>query len=226
MLDFGQNCWLLVADTTDNAGNYEREFTAYVTGEVGECGIGDKLAERFAKETRGDRKRPKFDRLMMHLPDDRGCRRPCTIYSTPGWFDNGHGKYFKAGDEAAARKAAIKAETDGIQASITRVTGLKDNAHAKSSGWSPGVIKSELNRLKRRLETVGRDKNRFLEADLSVALIFKDRPSAEVVAWVKKRAGKFNQARKEQVHEWDRDPVTITGWRLIEVKVVATEHPA
>jgi len=39
-----------IIDTDQYAGNFEREMCAYLTGTVGECGVGDEFAELFSKE--------------------------------------------------------------------------------------------------------------------------------------------------------------------------------
>ncbi|KKK83825.1 hypothetical protein LCGC14_2789530, partial [marine sediment metagenome] len=32
--------WIFIIDTDSYAGNFEREMCAYITGRVGECGVG------------------------------------------------------------------------------------------------------------------------------------------------------------------------------------------
>lgn len=43
-----------IIDTNSYAGNFEREMCAYLTGQVGDCGVGDEhiesLKEQFPKE--------------------------------------------------------------------------------------------------------------------------------------------------------------------------------
>lgn len=86
--------WIFVIDTDQYAGNFEREMTAYITGQVGECEVGSDMFEYYIAET-GDKDKEKFSELLEHRADDHGCHRPCTIYSTPGWFNNGSGEHFK-----------------------------------------------------------------------------------------------------------------------------------
>jgi hypothetical protein len=71
--------WLFVIDTADYAGNFERELCAYITGRVGECGVGIEMHERFTEETGLE----PFENVMEEA-DDHGCHRPATIYSTTG----------------------------------------------------------------------------------------------------------------------------------------------
>ena len=70
--------WEFVIDTTQYAGNFEREMCAYITGAVGECGVGDAAAARFMEDypeesplgVSGD------ENLIARKPDDNGCWRP------------------------------------------------------------------------------------------------------------------------------------------------------
>jgi len=75
--------YILVIDTDSYAGNFEREMTAYCTGEVGECGVGEEEAEIFQEET-GEN----FSAKIESRPDEEdGCQRPCEIWK------NGAGPY-------------------------------------------------------------------------------------------------------------------------------------
>lgn len=67
--------WFVVIDTTDYAGNFERELTAYSTGATGECGVGESKAETYNDEETVD-----FDGYISWEADDHGCHRPCSIY--------------------------------------------------------------------------------------------------------------------------------------------------
>ncbi len=67
--------YLLVIDTADYAGNFERGLCAYCTGRVGECNVGTDMAKRFCEETGLE----PFDNVMDEA-DDHGCHRPVTMY--------------------------------------------------------------------------------------------------------------------------------------------------
>lgn len=94
--------WALIIDTEQYAGNFEREMTAFLTGHVGECGVGEERVEEMAKD------RPAFENVI-DISDDRGCRRPCSRWPTPGWHNDGHGEYIKGdkGKYAAFLSVAI-----------------------------------------------------------------------------------------------------------------------
>ena len=77
--------FIFVIDTTDYAGNFERELCAYVTGQIGDCGAGHDLREVALEE------QPRLDEIfedtVKQYHDDHGCWRPCQIWP------NKKGKY-------------------------------------------------------------------------------------------------------------------------------------
>lgn len=77
------NCFVLVIKTDSYAGNFEREMCGYMTGQVGECGVGDDSAVLFIAE---NHKNYEFEDLVTQFPDEHGCHRPATIWG-PGCTD-------------------------------------------------------------------------------------------------------------------------------------------
>lgn len=71
------SCFLFVIKTDSYAGNFEREMCGYMTGQIGECGVGDDGAAMFTKDCPGN---CGFQDLVTEFPDEHGCRRPAT-----GW---------------------------------------------------------------------------------------------------------------------------------------------
>lgn len=61
-----------IIDTNEYAGNFEREMTAFITGVVGECEVGDEYVDQEITEM--------FDEEIQHASDDNGCYRPCEVY--------------------------------------------------------------------------------------------------------------------------------------------------
>ena len=90
------NLHIFVVDTDSYAGNFERELTAFCTGVVGECGKGEEEADAFRGE-HPDRVEF-YEDLMLQEPDDHGCRRPASIYPTPGWLNDGLGNHYREAD--------------------------------------------------------------------------------------------------------------------------------
>lgn len=89
---------IFVIDTDEYAGNFERQMTAYITGCVGACGVGEDIAEDALKEL-GHTSSDWADGIIIQVPDDHGCWRPCSIFPTPGWVNDGKGGHFRKGEK-------------------------------------------------------------------------------------------------------------------------------
>jgi len=61
-----------IIDTNEYAGNFEREMTAFITGVVGECEVGEEYIDEDIAEI--------FDEEIQQVSDDHGCYRPCEVY--------------------------------------------------------------------------------------------------------------------------------------------------
>ena len=90
-------------DTTDYSGNFEREMCAFITGQVGECGVGSKLAEGAQDELSEDTFNNTGEWIEEHIvqeadDSDCPCYRPCAIWPTPGRVNNGSGGHFNEAD--------------------------------------------------------------------------------------------------------------------------------
>lgn len=70
------DCFGLVIQTNQYAGNFERELCAHVTGHIGECGVGSNLVDPVIEEM--------FEGVILQIPDDHGCYRPVSIYDGDG----------------------------------------------------------------------------------------------------------------------------------------------
>jgi len=78
MTDGPKEGYAFVIDTDSYAGNFEREMTAYLTGAVGECGVGEELIEDLPVS---------FDNIQ-DVPDDHGCYKPTSCWEEPTSGDN------------------------------------------------------------------------------------------------------------------------------------------
>jgi len=82
-------------DTNEYSGNFEREMVAFITGQIGECGVGEENAVLAEKSL------PKIvtdwfsENTIFTLDDNNGCSRPAEIVPTPGWSNDGNGKHVK-----------------------------------------------------------------------------------------------------------------------------------
>lgn len=77
-----------IIDTTAYSGNFERQMTAYMTGVVGDCGVGGPFAEMYLEGVPDH----DFSPSIVAMKSDEGCYRPCEIATTPGFVNNGYGK--------------------------------------------------------------------------------------------------------------------------------------
>ena len=78
MTDGPKDGFALVIDTNKYAGNFEREMTAFLTGIVGECEVGEEMVEKLPIS---------FDNVML-VNDDHGCGRPTSCYMEPKSGEN------------------------------------------------------------------------------------------------------------------------------------------
>jgi len=88
--------WGFVVDTDEYAGNFERDLVAYMTGQVGECEVGEECAEKYREAGL------KEDVYVISQPDDHGCMRPASIFPNPDWWNDGKGNH-KRWSEAAPK---------------------------------------------------------------------------------------------------------------------------
>jgi len=88
------NKYYFVVDTDEYSGNFERELCAYITAQTGECGVGSDIADFAYNESK--KEVDIFFNLVETEPDEDGCWRPVKIYPTPGWYNDGMGKHYKA----------------------------------------------------------------------------------------------------------------------------------
>ena len=190
--------WLFVVDTEQFAGNFERQLCAYMTGRIGDCGVGDTERDEFNREMHIQADVDAYDerhpfRFVIDQPDEHGCNRPCTIFPTPGWFNNGMGgEYRDAPDNEAVAKA--------------------DHRQSWLANIKPGCAEIHAAYCRAMAD---RPLVKF-PAYLSVAIFMERRPTAEEVGILLARARKYCQLKIT---------VTITGFRLIRRDVIETEEP-
>lgn len=84
--------YALVFNLDQYAGNYEREFCAFVIGATGECGVGEYLAAEYREDHPQGTKFWNLSDRCSHQPDDNGCYRPVSIYHDPE-FDSEMARY-------------------------------------------------------------------------------------------------------------------------------------
>ena len=82
---------LFVIDTNSYAGNFERQLCAYVTGQVGECGVGEENAGLARSEVPAIVSQ--LENLVELVPDEHGCARPVSIFPNPRYGNDGRGNH-------------------------------------------------------------------------------------------------------------------------------------
>jgi hypothetical protein len=88
----------IVIDTEEYSGNFERDMVAFITGQVGECGVGQDNADR-AQDELEPHHLYWFQEHVEPTADDHGVLRPASIAPTPGWYNNGRGKHLRDSEE-------------------------------------------------------------------------------------------------------------------------------
>ena len=81
--------WIFVIDTSQYAGNFERQMCAYCTGQIGECGVGDEFVDEKIADIFGE----DIDCFVM---DDHGCGRPVSIWPVDNPERRGGGHPYNA----------------------------------------------------------------------------------------------------------------------------------
>jgi hypothetical protein len=82
----------LIIHTDTYTGNFEREFCAFTTGQIGMCGVGDDIVEQYSKDIVHNKWWE--DNINQVCDNEYGCYRPVKITPTPGWFNHGYGKHY------------------------------------------------------------------------------------------------------------------------------------
>lgn len=222
--------WVFIIDTDKYAGNFERELCAYITGRFGDCEVGKEYTDLFNKQSTVNE--DFFDNVETRA-DENGCYRPCSIWETPGWFNNGMGGHFRESDPHADEKA-LKAYVKEIESTyggyIKSTLKCKDLSpeEKKRTGWTDAAIKREVKRHEKEIEKARKaKKTQRYPAYNSVAIFFYTKPTEKQIELMKERALKFNEVRKleyaKRCYGELADNITIEGFRLIQEKTTAEE---
>jgi len=195
--------YMVVVDTDKYAGNFEREMGAFITGEIGECLVGEESQEVALRELDPDVKKW-FGINTAQVPDEHGCLRPVVIWPTPGWFNDGTGNGWRDGaNEKEVRQKKIESAMRNYMPYIKRIEeGLdkEDNSEA--------TIEDLSQRLKTYQEHIEMAKTgeigRYASFQ-SVGIFFIVYPPKWIVEIIKERAEKFVKERD----------INIEGFRIV-----------
>jgi len=199
-----------VIDTDEYAGSFERELCAHITGQVGECEVGEENARRFEKAV-DETIQKRMEVLIGLETDEDGCSRPVKLISTPGWFNNGHGGHFSEdapGVEALALASRDQAIIDYANKTIRRVYEDKNYGSKKADGYIEKYLREPLTRH---------------PAYQSVAICLNERPTNEEIDFMKSRAHSYDGLSRLSSlpgFKQGKAPFNIIGFRIVEEKVV------
>lgn len=71
-----ESCFIFLIKTNQYAGNFEREMCAFMTGVLGDCGVGDIAAGLFSQQCPGE----DWTEKVQQVVDDHGCYRPVGVW--------------------------------------------------------------------------------------------------------------------------------------------------
>jgi len=200
-----------VVDTDKYAGNFERELCAYMTGQVGECGVGEENAKRFEREV-DEATAERMEWIVGMAPDDHGCHHPAKIYFMPGWFNNGHGGHFREDDPDAEAKALV-ARDEAIrkyaEGTIRKCYADKTYANAQADKYLQ--------------ENLGEPLARY-PAYQSVAIVLNEEPTEEDIAFLKERAYAYDGLTRVSHIDKSikaRSVFNIEGFRIVKERTAS-----
>ena len=77
--------YVLRIETDKYAGNFERDMWAYITGLVGDCGTGSKMAEIFKNDSVDEYIVEWFEDEIIFIQDEHGAYSPVQMYGPPNY---------------------------------------------------------------------------------------------------------------------------------------------
>lgn len=220
--------YIFIIDTDSYAGNFERDMCAYLTGVVGDCGVGEEYKELYFEDTGEGEESIFSEYLEFRADDEHGCHRPTSIWKTKGWLSVG------GNDKAVLKKDWNQAEADAAwqesQAGIYRgYLKQVENVVIGVAGWTKESKAKAIARHQKDIERCLKSKSPKLEPYNSVAIFFEKKPTEEMVKLMKERALKFSETKRKIAEEhkrsWDMNfQLTIHGFRLIKESTRETEE--
>lgn len=212
-----EELYIFIVDTDAYSGNFERELTAYITGQYGDCGVGSESADDFVEKFPVEAEL--FENIIAQEPDSEHPEtlRPCSIWQTPGRFNDGVGNHYNMNADTKLVHAKYVESTKAYYES--HIERTKRQVASGDLAWERD-LKGYYDRIK-EAEDTGPGKFPAYE---SVAIFFSKVPSKELITLMKSRATDF--ASKGGRYSWSI-PFNIRGFRLIkkttEVKYASLE---
>lgn len=85
--------WYVLIHTNAYAGNFERELVAFITGLIGECGVGEEEA-KIARDKLHENVRQWFTDNVVYENDGEGVWRPAILAANPNYWGDGYSNVF------------------------------------------------------------------------------------------------------------------------------------
>ena len=207
---------ILIIDTEQYAGNFERQMCAYITGQVGECGVGQGIPEEYAKYIKYLNW---WENHVVLEKDEHGCSRPASIWPTLGWFNNGMGGHFKdtQKNESKAIEKAIQSMREYNKGQLEMVQKRIDenNFETTKYGWTKKACEDFVLKCEEDIKKLS--KLTKYPAYMSVAIFVEEFPPKEVWEEFMTRAKDFAQNHLEITgNSYSKDKIVVTGFRQIE----------
>lgn len=170
--------FILVIDTDQYSGNFERQLTGFCTGH--HDGSHGYLEAAFYSDIYGDTYWR--DIIVPQKDDSTGFPRICSIWPTPGRLNNGMGFNYDDGDVIAAEDARLRAIQSMKDYNAARVAmcerRIAENDFEEGErGWTKEACERTIESAKLSVERAG-IKNNF-PAYESVAIFLSRKPTDE-----------------------------------------------
>lgn len=223
----------IIVDTENYAGNFERQMCAFVTGQVGDCGVGESLAKEEIRQ--GEivylewwekhivlRDDPRFNETVI--------RRPVAIAATPGWFNSGLGhEHRETDDERVLDDLKQKVIEERINYDLPRRAQIEKIMREKNytNGWTEQGCQGELKSMDMIVENLKKSPLKKHPAYLSVAIFVDQVPPPAVMEEFNRRVDLFAKNRPDQSYLKNRpkEQLTITNIRVEELEPTVKPKP-
>lgn len=211
---------VIVIDTEQYAGNFERQLCAFITGQYGECGVGSDIADRALP---GIQHFQWWKENIAQESDDNDVYRPALIWPTPGWFNNGMGGHYRDVPEnyAPARELAIQKHTEYLERSMANALDRLDRndfEEDRPGAWTKEACERMVHQTREQIKRLELDPPRRAEAYLSVAIAVLEFPPQEILDEVIERALEFASDTEKATENtgFGEKTLTVTGFRLLD----------
>jgi hypothetical protein len=182
--------WVFVIDTNSYSGNFETDLFLFCTEQDEDMSGGNDLVDNLMR--------------VSLCTDDYPTQESYSIWTTPGYFNNGFGMEYREDNEEEKTKAMNHA--------IEQFENMKtDNVH-------PDYRDAHISHCQTFIDAIRNGSSPLFFAAQSVGIFFSVKPLPEQITLLKERALKFVESWKQNGNE--NKPLVITGFRLLHFNLV------